>query len=447
MKWVEAVKIWNHGKRTVNTSHGWFVPKSGTKEYDEVREIMKMEKTKEHDEILSKKSERTIAKKARKEAKKRGEKIPRKRKEKKEEPKFVEEPKMDVEAIKAEVKGRNEERNKKALEQLRMFEKQISESNLEKAKKAEAMAKVAAARESIEKSVKPIRSDKVKGGFRGQFIQAQRSKYVKLLDDIEFFLFNENSPLRNREVLKEFGKDKMKKKAIKDKFRIFMNLEEMTKDKVILERKKKIEERKAADPKAKTVPVDKVEDKVLLEKAVKDVFDGDAPKMMEKKIEPVMDKEEDNIVMKKEDYVKEHKELINVLESAGKEGEKQKAEVKAVLKEDLPPPALVNKSAHENVKDKIEDNVEIFLDKARHIDEPMIVREVAKMIASADYYASKFKALGKKQRDKQLEAVMTLHYVLRPENKAKLEKAFPDLYDMVKDTKIDKEWMEYAKKK
>jgi hypothetical protein len=36
---------------------------------------------------------------------------------------------------------------------------------------------------------------------------------------------------------------------------------------------------------------------------------------------------------------------------------------------------------------------------------------------------------------------------LRPENKAKLEKAFPDLYDMVKDTKIDKEWMEYAKKK
>lgn len=78
MKWLQALKVWNQGKEK------WCVPRKGTKEHAEVKALMEHSKPEK-------------------------------------------------------VKERNEERGKKALEQLRAFETKVKESN--KAKKQEAFKK------------------------------------------------------------------------------------------------------------------------------------------------------------------------------------------------------------------------------------------------------------------------------------------------------------------
>lgn len=515
MKWVEAVKIWNHGKRTVNTSHGWFVPKAGTKEYEEVREIMKMEKTPEHEKILSVKSERTVKRAERKAAIKRGEKPKRTRKPKevKEEPKGLSEAERKAEEAKYE--GMNKDRRAKALEQLKAFEKQIQESNLEKAKKAEALARVAKAKEDIEASVKPIREAKAKGGFRGQIIQKQRSKYLTLLKDIEFFSFDKQSPLNSEKVNKQFLKDDKKVIMLYDKFRIYKNLDKLTKDKFILDQKEELE-KKREEKKAKTPFNVNVESRAELQDAMKRVFDGDAPKIqMEEKKEVMEEKKEEkeeaesssdeedsleskekrlsklkenmaywedrmknenlgsgvkkeqaklkaqikklekeiaelkkgSVVMKKEDYKKEHKKLIDILEKAGKEGEEQKKEVAAVMKQDLPPPSTKSKEedAMKKIKDDIEERVERVAEAPNMTEISMLMRGTGNGI----FYAAKNpKDLGKKGLKKYTEEVMFIMELV------KNKKAMDKIKDLIGDTAtgeeleklvIHKGWEKYIK--
>jgi hypothetical protein len=488
MKWVEAVKIWNHTKREVNTAHGWFVPKAGTKEYDEVRDIMKMEKTKEHEEILSKKSERTVKKAERKAMIARGEKPKRMRKEKKEV--MTEEKK---EEIKKEYKGRNETRMSKALEQLRAFEKQIQESNMEKEKKAKALERVAKARADIESSVAPIREAKAKGNFRGQIIQKQRSKFVKLLDDIEFFLFDSNSPLRNKEVLREFGKDMTKKKAINDKFRIFLNLDKVTKDKVILERKEKLMERKASDPKAKMPPVVDVESEDFLKRSVKDVFDEEAPKVDSEEKKDVVEKieemkkdikideksdsesdEENSIeeMEKKLDKMKKNlgewekdaeargvkKEVAQLKRNIKKletEIKKRKGSSKIVskkiyekmpeekkemdmMKSDLPPPSTENKLEKSKKESSPEDEIEMLIKS----DDDGKKEDISKKIIRGSEVADKYKQLSKKQRIQRRDQVLLFKEFMKASNVSKYDEVLSHMYDILKDSNIvvDKQW-------
>jgi hypothetical protein len=488
MKWVEAVKIWNHGKRNVNTAHGWFVPKSGTKEYDEVREIMKMEKTPEHHEILSKKSERTIKRAQRKAMIARGEKPKRMRKPKEEKKEIITEEKK--EEIKKEYKERNEARMSKALEQLRAFEKQIQESNMEKEKKAKALERVAKARGELESATAPIREAKAKGNFRGQIIQKQRSKFVKLLDDIDFLLSGKNSPL----VKGKFDKLKDKEKAmIQLKFRIFMNLDKVTKDKVILERKESIMKKEG---KADMPFVADPEDIETLKRAVKIVFDGDAPNVEEKKEVVKMEEETDSdsegensieemekkldkmkknlgewekdaeargvkkevaqlkrnikklekeigirkgsIVMTKKKYVKEHTRLIDVLEKAGEEGKEQKKELEGVMKTELPPPSTVDKLKQSKKESSPEDEIEKLI-TTNDDDEKRAIR---KKIIKGSEVADKYKQFNKKQRLQRRDDVLLFKEFMKESNASKYDEGLLQFYDMLKDSKIvmDKQW-------
>jgi hypothetical protein len=408
MKWVEALKIWNHGKRTVNTSQGWFVPKKGTKEYDEVRDIMTMEKTPEHEKILSVKSERTVKKQERKQAKKEKETVEkpkrtRKAKEKKEEPKGLSEAERKAEEAKFE--GMNKDRRAKALEQLKAFEKQIKESNLEKAKKAETMSRVVKAREDIEASVKPIREAKAKGGFRGQIIQKQRSKYLTLLKDIDFFAFDKQSPLNNKEVLKEFGKDMNKKRMINDKFRIFKNLDKLTKDKFVLEKKEELEARISAKG-TKMPPVKDVDSSEFLEKSVKFVFGSDEPKgRIDTKVEEMKEIKE-KMEEKKEEVKEEVKEESSSDEEDSLESkEKRLAKMKDALA------FFENRMKTEDLGSGV---------KKEHAKLKKKIKEMEKEIASMK---PKEEKLNKKIKEMEKEIAS-----MKPkEEKAKEEKAKEDL--------------------
>jgi hypothetical protein len=509
MKWVEAVKVWNHGKRNVNTAHGWFVPRKGTSEYDEVKKIQMMEKNADHEKILSVKSESTMKKQARKQAKKEkkpeGEAVVKpkrvrkvKEKEKKEEPKGMSEVERKVEEGKYE--GMNKDRRAKALEQLKSFEKQIKESNLEKAKKAEAMEKVAKAKEAIEMSVKSIREAKGRGGFRGQIIQKQRSKYTTLLDSIDFFLFDTNSPLRNKQVLKEFGADFQKKKRLNDRFRIFLNLDKVTKDKVILDRKEKIMERVKSEK--RFIPkIKDVENKEFLEMSLKDTFGGDKPKKMveekkeepkmeEKKEEPKMEekKEEPKMEEKKEEPVKEEsssdeeeddlkskekrlaklKERYSYWETSMKGKEvnkgmksdqaKLKKQIKAleneiaemkkdqtpkVMKVDLPPPSEKKDDSKKDMKEEVESEIENVFSN----DNENLARDTLAKIGKAEYYASKkIKDIGQKNAKANVKGIVLIMEMKRPENLQKLKEKNDKLHEILDTLVIDKSWVEYLKK-
>jgi hypothetical protein len=156
MKYLEAVKIWNHKKRTASTEHVWMTPKKGTKEYEEIQTIMKMEKTKEHEDILHEYAERKRMKKE----------TPEKTQRKTErETKRVDKEKRKVEKqSKKDEKEKRKELNKSFREQfakVREMEKKVKESNLDESKKAEVMKEIRHAKKLISK-IKKSEFEKLK---------------------------------------------------------------------------------------------------------------------------------------------------------------------------------------------------------------------------------------------------------------------------------------------
>lgn len=328
MKWSEAVKIWNHQKHSADTNHAWIIPHAGTEQHAEVKKIQEMEKTSEHEEILSKPSKSTLAR----------QRVAAQRKKERAERKAM--IKAEKEQRKAEKKAMKKPRMKKAkhedeMEKARQEMVQEEQAMEERAKEvvSESRSNAAPTPEEME-AVEPKKKDKPTYGLKGPMIAKQRKHLQSLLAEGAKMLSDTSSLLFDAAKWKSANKGV--KERVLDILSVIGNMPEITKDKVVLEmfeKEKAFDKPKRGQPKVLQVIKSALKRRNVDTEKAKEYLRSYSP-MNEEVVEVKEEEKKEEsapVEIPKKEFVKEHKKLIKVMKPVAAELKEQTKELKTVV--------------------------------------------------------------------------------------------------------------------